>query len=349
MARGVALSTMVAKLRSETGRSETAIASADEDAKLKRALARIQEFYYDDFDWSHLNIIRTITLVDNTRFYATPTEMKMENIKDIWHKDGTEYRPMDRGIGFDEYQQYDTLQAVAATGTVTVTAGTGNPGTNKVTAINVNSVDVLVTDVDWTTSHAATAALIATQINATTSVPNYTATSSGAVVTIRAAISVGDAANTFTVSTTVAGDVTTTDVAVSGGIDAEKSNLQQRWDIKQDDEATIGATTSTTGDERLEIWPVPDTADDLYVEGKRNLTDLLVDADTCDLDDQLIIMTAAAEMLARENKKDGAAKAAAAKLRYHQMKRRSRQATPAFKIRGEMEHLPRERLRAKWS
>ena len=146
-----------------------------------------------------------------------------------------------------------------------------------------------------------------------------------------------------------AGDVTTTDVAMAGGIDAEKSNVQQSWDIREDFEVTAGDTTTAVGDERIEIWPVPDTADTLYVEGKRNLKAFATGSDTADLDDQLIVLTAAAELLGRENKKDGQAKAAAAQLRYGQMKRRSQQDTPAFKLRGEQTTQPRERLRAKWS
>ena len=346
MARGIALSVLVANLRKESGRSATAIANADEDAKLKTMLARIQEFYYDDYDWPHLSVLRSMALVVNTRFYPFPSDMVMENIEALWVKDSSRYLPLDRGVSFDQYNVYDSLLAVAATGTVTVDGGTSNPGTNKITAIDVNSVDVLVTDVDWTTSHAATAALIATQINSTTSSPDYTATSSGAVVTITAKVAVGTGANAFTVSATVAGDVTTTDVAMASGVDAEQGGPIQHWDIREDDEASA---------ERIEVWPVPSAEDTFWITGKRNLTAFTADSDTCDLDDQLLVMTAAAELLARSDKKDGEAKAAAAKLRYAQSKKNSKKSSGPIMMRGSApdggvsHYRNHERLRGKWS
>ena len=104
----------------------------------------------------------------------------------------------------------------AATGTVEVTAGTNSAGVNKVSGITVNSVEIMAGAEDWVTSHTATATAIKDSINAKHSVPEYTASSSGATVTITA-VKFGTTVNTFVVAATVAGDVSTTDVNMASG------------------------------------------------------------------------------------------------------------------------------------
>ncbi len=326
MARGVALSALVTALRLETGRSVVALSNDDEEATLKQALRRVQEFYYDDYDRAHLQVIRKITLVVNQRFYSFPSTMNLENTITLWVKENGEYIPMPRGIGMAEYNAYDSLLGNAASTTFSVTAGTANPGTNKITSLTIDSVEVINTAVDWVTSDTATAAAIATEINATVTTPNYYASSDGVVVTVSALVSAGTTPNTFVLAETVAGDLTiSTPAAMAGGVAAEQSSPPALWEVREDDE---------TDTEAIEVWPVPDTADVIYLTGKRNLRALLVDADTCDLDDQLLILTVAAEMLARSDKKDGQAKAQAAKLRYYQMKKRGKTGMPPFLLRG---------------
>lgn len=96
-----------------------------------------------------------------------------------------------------------------ASTTFEVTAGSLNPGTNRVTGITVDSVEILGVAVDWVDSHTALATALAAQINAYTSTPNYSATSDGAEVTISAALT-GEDANGLAVVVSVAGTVTTT-------------------------------------------------------------------------------------------------------------------------------------------
>lgn len=124
---------------------------------------------------------------------------------------------------------YETPEVVAAsqtnevlaTGSFTVTGGTNSAGVNKVSAVLVNGVDILGSAVDWSTSHAATAAAIAAQINNYESNPNYTASAVGAVVTIRAVAGSGNTPNGFVVSPTVAGDVTVGSVNnMAGGVNS---------------------------------------------------------------------------------------------------------------------------------
>jgi len=101
-----------------------------------------------------------------------------------------------------------TVPARAAVGGFTVVAGSAGAA-NKITKVEVNGVEITDTtgDVAWTTSNEVTAKLLADSINTHNSSPEYSATASGAVVTITAATSVGDTPNDYVVKVTCEGDV----------------------------------------------------------------------------------------------------------------------------------------------
>lgn len=125
---------------------------------------------------------------------------------------------------------------VRATASFQVTGGTNSAGVNKITSIKVDGVEVLGAAVDWISSHSATAAALATQINTFLSSPEYTAVTSGSTVIIQAAPGTGSSPNGFIVTVTVAGDVTvgnTTNMA--GGVTAVTA-------LAQIYTATIGGT-----------------------------------------------------------------------------------------------------------
>ena len=116
-----------------------------------------------------------------------------------------------------------TAGGTAATGTITVTAGTDNPGDN-VRVIRVNGVQVNDSAVAHTGDNTTTATAVKDAINATTSVPNYTATSSGAVVTITAS-AVGTLYNGYVIEVENDGAVTTSQANLSGGLSNSISNI----------------------------------------------------------------------------------------------------------------------------
>lgn len=128
------------------------------------------------------------------------------------------------------------VDEVRATAQISITAGTSSPGTNKLATLKIDGVDILGAEVDWTTSNTATAAAVAAQINSHPSIPEYTATSAGNVVTIRAEAGTGATPNSFAVVATVGGDVTVTAPAtMSGGVTAVTP-------INQVYTATVGGT-----------------------------------------------------------------------------------------------------------
>jgi hypothetical protein len=104
---------------------------------------------------------------------------------------------------------------VLATGTVTLNSGSSG----SVDAITVNGVAILDAAVPYATSLTVTAANVAAAINSSASNPEYSATSSGAVITIKAKRGSGAGANTFAVVSTVT-TLTKTDVNLSGGVTA---------------------------------------------------------------------------------------------------------------------------------
>lgn len=128
---------------------------------------------------------------------------------------------------------------VLATGTVTLTGG----ASGSVDSITVNSVNVLNAVVNFNTSLTQTAADVAAQINRSQSNPNYTATSSGAVVTIKALPGTDTAPNGFVVTSTTT-TITKTDANMAGGV-AGVNGLQ--FDISSSGVMTKLSTQTWSG------------------------------------------------------------------------------------------------------
>ena len=107
---------------------------------------------------------------------------------------------------------------VRATGTVTLTGG----ASGSVDTLTVDSVALLPAAVPFNTSLTQTAADVVTAINNNQSIPEYSASSSGAVITIKAPYGHGTAANGLVVATTVT-TITKTDVnmgSATSGVDS---------------------------------------------------------------------------------------------------------------------------------
>ena len=104
---------------------------------------------------------------------------------------------------------------VLSTGTVTLTGGAAG----SVDTLTVNSVEIMGAAVAFNSTLTQTAADVASQINRYKSVPDYSATSSGAIVTIKALPNTGTGPNTYVVASTVT-TITKTDANMAGGVAA---------------------------------------------------------------------------------------------------------------------------------
>jgi len=100
-----------------------------------------------------------------------------------------------------------------STGTVTLTGG----ASGSVDTITVNSVDILGGAVPFNGTLTQTATDVATKINTTLSVPEYTASATGAVITISALPGTGTGPNTLVVACTST-TVTNSTANMSGGV-----------------------------------------------------------------------------------------------------------------------------------
>ena len=92
------------------------------------------------------------------------------------------------------------------------------------------------------------------------------------------------------------------------GIDPENHSA---WNSDLDERSWPPRRWQIYEDETIEIWPIPDTNADattrdgyLKITGIRNLREFVEDDDRADLDDRLIVLYAAAELLAASGAKD---------------------------------------------
>lgn len=104
---------------------------------------------------------------------------------------------------------------VLATGTVTLTGG----ASGSVDTVTVNSINILGASVAFNATLDQTATDVAAQINRWKSSPNYTASASGAVVTIKALPGTGASVNTFAVAATLT-TITASYAAMASGVTA---------------------------------------------------------------------------------------------------------------------------------
>lgn len=104
---------------------------------------------------------------------------------------------------------------VLSTGTMTLTGG----ASGSVDTITINGVSIMDAAVPFNTSLTQTAADCAAMINNSFSSPDYTATSSGAVITFYAMRGTGASPNTFVVAQTLT-TITSSDTNMASGVTA---------------------------------------------------------------------------------------------------------------------------------
>jgi len=214
MARGTQLLSLIAQLRAETGRTQNVAVGVDEVENLKVILQRTQELLYDEYEWPHLRVQRTISLLAGSRYYNLPSDLNFDRIQDVKLKYNGVYTDVERGILFDDYSVYDS---------------------------NADTPD--------------------------------------------------------------------------------RSFPVLKWDIRH--------TGST---EQLESWPIPAEAATLYLFGTKKLSNLIQESDRADLDDRLIVLFAAAEMLARQKSADAKNKLSQAERRLLMLRRNSQAGSKTVQV-----------------
>lgn len=117
MARGTQLQELINMVRAEAGQSTSVAAGRDNRPALVQKIQRVQELYHLDYDWPFLRETFPITLNASQRFYDLPTltlldnataHLDMERIEEVAIDYSGRPVPIDRGIDFVQYAQYNS-------------------------------------------------------------------------------------------------------------------------------------------------------------------------------------------------------------------------------------------------
>jgi hypothetical protein len=109
--------------------------------------------------------------------------------------------------------------------------------------------------------------------------------------------------------------ISLTDYAIWDPDQDERSDPIMKWDFIYVEDQNAP---------QIEVWPLPSVAQDLQFTGIRKIARLVADADTCKLDDDLVVMYAVAELAAKQQNKDADLKLAAANDHFNWLKGRYR-------------------------
>jgi len=96
----------------------------------------------------------------------------------------------------------------------------------------------------------------------------------------------------------------------------------ERWDVRFVDTR-----------EMVEIWPLPDAEGEMQFRGFKKFAQMVDDADRCLVDDHLVILYSAVELLPKD--RNVQAKLMAAQQRFLRKKARSKTGTESFRIGGQ--------------
>jgi hypothetical protein len=105
--------------------------------------------------------------------------------------------------------------------------------------------------------------------------------------------------------------------------DGEESDPAMRWDVR---------FTGTV--EQCEIWPVPASSDTQTIQfrGKKKFVALVDDEDLCLIDNHLVVLSCAVELLPRQKSGDAEAKLAALRARYSRVRGRAQGGAATTKL-----------------
>ena len=139
-----------------------------------------------------------------------------------------------RTLHYSDIDDINSVVGTKATGNIPVTTEVLSKGSFSITGGTVGTVGTVVNNgvvitsaaVDFDTDEETTAANVAANITAHTSVPNYTAVAVGAVVEIEAVVGSGSTPNGFIILPVVAGDVTVGSIVnMANGVTADTKTI----------------------------------------------------------------------------------------------------------------------------
>lgn len=108
MARNVQLEKLLVKLRAEARISRNPAHNTNDQDRQIEILQRKQEWFWNDFDWPHLRVKRTIPIQAGQYEYALPDDLTVDRIEQIEIRRDREYRKLSPNISSAHYAACDT-------------------------------------------------------------------------------------------------------------------------------------------------------------------------------------------------------------------------------------------------
>jgi hypothetical protein len=108
MARYTTLIRLLDKLRAELRLSKNPSHNTSVRESHIDILNRTQESLWQDYDWPHLRVERTIVVQAGQRIYDFPADLDMDRVEKLEVYDGSAWIPVRYGIGAAEYSTYNS-------------------------------------------------------------------------------------------------------------------------------------------------------------------------------------------------------------------------------------------------
>src|SRR3990167_4503178 len=118
MPRGVTLNNLITQLRYAIHESGDSAQGQNMREMHRALLQRKQRALYIEYAWPFLKTHANIDLEAGQRYYDFPSDIALESVSDVTLMWGASEIPLDRGIGQEQYAQYDS-DGVAWAGTFT--------------------------------------------------------------------------------------------------------------------------------------------------------------------------------------------------------------------------------------
>ncbi len=115
MPAGKTLDELVLAVRAEIGDSTNPSMGVDQLPALRQTIARVQNSYYEDFDWPHLKIDKDEAAPQGERYFTFDPEVNFQRIIQVDIKIDGRWQELHYGIGTEQYNVYDSDEGVVGT------------------------------------------------------------------------------------------------------------------------------------------------------------------------------------------------------------------------------------------
>jgi hypothetical protein len=282
MAIGTSLSTLIAQLRNEIGASSNTGQGVNQIPQLTQILQRTQRRLWLDYNWPHLLIDRDEPLLSGQRYYTFDPDIDYNRIVGAWVKYSNIFEPIGYGFNPTIYSAVNSEMGAKSDPVQLWRHYEGNQ--YEVWPVPATAAPTIVTKGS------------AVRVSDNLTVNNITFTFSSTSVS----------ATTATANSLATGD----QITISGFVPDNQVNLNGTW--------TITVASSTAFSFTIDTSPAFQT---IRFRAIKQLTAISDDAGGgCILDDDLLVLFSAAEILARLKSADAQAKQTLAQSHYRNLR-----------------------------